>query len=143
MLIILISAIILFLDQLSKFLISNTLDFGESIPILKDIFHLTLIQNSGAAFGIFHQQTLFFIIVACVVIGLILISHRKFIGRSLLLRVGLALILGGALGNLVDRLRFGFVVDFLDFRIWPVFNIADTSICVGTGLFILGLVKGR
>ncbi len=143
MLIILISAIILFLDQLSKFLISNTLDFGESIPILKDIFHLTLIQNSGAAFGIFHQQTLFFIIVACVVIGLILISHRRFTGRSLLLRVGLALILGGALGNLVDRLRFGFVVDFLDFRIWPVFNIADTSICVGTGLFILGFVKGR
>lgn len=143
MLTILISAIILFLDQLSKFLISNTLSPSESIPILKDIFHLTLIQNTGAAFGIFHQQTLFFIIAACVVIGLILISHRRFIGRSLLFRVGLALILGGALGNLIDRLRFGFVCDFLDFRIWPVFNIADTSICVGMGLFILGLVKRR
>lgn len=143
MLIFLVSGLVLLLDQLAKFFITNQLSFGESLPVFEGIFHLTLVQNRGAAFGIFPHQTSFFILTSIFVIAFILISYPRLKNHSLFLQVGLSLILGGALGNLIDRLTFGFVVDYLDLRIWPVFNIADASICVGVGLCIIQLVKRR
>jgi len=134
--------IILAIDQYSKFIVSARLSVGQSIPIIKNILHITFVTNTGAAFGLFKDSTLFFIIISVVVVGfvsiLLLISLKKrdFLSKPAF-NSSLILILSGALGNLIDRLRFTYVVDFIDVRIWPVFNIADISITIGTFLLIL------
>ena len=133
-----LSSLILILDQISKFYISSALSLGQSIPVVRDIFHISLVYNTGAAFGLFKNQKIFFIILTAAVVTYIirdLFSHgrRYSLGR----RVALGLILGGAAGNFVDRLRLGYIIDFLDFRVWPVFNLADSAITVG--IIILGI----
>ena len=116
-------------DQLTKYIVSQSIPLGGSIPIIKNIFHLTYVLNRGAAFGIFKNQVYFLIITAIVAVTFILINlNRKKTPR---IEIALSLILSGAVGNLIDRLRLGAVIDFLDFRIWPVFNIADTAITIG------------
>ncbi|MBL7155585.1 MAG: signal peptidase II [Candidatus Omnitrophica bacterium] len=132
-----LAILVFFLDQLTKFFISRYFDPHTSLEIIKGIFYLALVHNTGAAFGIFKNQTLFFIVVSILAVATIVIYVRKKTKRTLLLDAALALILGGALGNLVDRLRFGYVIDFLDFRIWPVFNTADSAITIGAFLLIL------
>ncbi|MEW6170921.1 MAG: signal peptidase II [Candidatus Omnitrophota bacterium] len=126
------------LDQLTKFYFSKILLFGESISIINNIFHITLVYNKGAAFGIFQGKVFLFIIVSILAIYLILlnIKHKD-------ISFNWILILAGACGNLLDRLRLGYVVDFLDFRIWPVFNIADSYITIGIFLIILDLLKNK
>lgn len=126
----LITLAVLFLDQVTKNHILRILTLGESIPIIKNIFHLSLVQNTGIAFGLFQGKGIFFIISAVLII-FILIFLLGLEPKNFKLSFPLALILGGAIGNLIDRLRFGFVVDFLDFRVWPVFNIADSAITIG------------
>lgn len=131
----------LVVDQASKEMIQRLMWEGESIPVVPHIFHLTYIRNPGAAFGLFaHQTGLFIAVTLLVVAAVVVVCLRLPPGRHLL-RISLGLVLGGALGNLIDRLRFGLVVDFLDFRIWPVFNLADTAIV--TGAFLLVLVVWR
>lgn len=134
-----VSVISVFLtDQISKFLALRNLTPNESTAVIKDFFHLTLVGNTGAAFGIFKNQAVFFIIISSIAVISIFVFLKKKSG-ILLRDIGLAFILGGALGNLTDRIRFGYVVDFLDFRIWPVFNVADSAITVGTALVIISL----
>ncbi|MFA5286963.1 MAG: signal peptidase II [Candidatus Omnitrophota bacterium] len=122
--------IILFLDQLTKFLASKKLELNNPVPVIKGVFNLTLVHNRGAAFGIFKNQFYLFIfssIIAVILIYSILKKNR----RNNFYSFSLSLILGGALGNLIDRAFLGYVVDFLDFRIWPVFNLADSAITIG------------
>lgn len=123
---------ILFLDQLTKFLVTKNLFLNQSLPLIKGIFHLTPIHNRGAAFGILKNQAPLFICASLFAIILIYFSlknnkHKKPYTYSL----SLGLILAGALGNLIDRVCLGYVIDFLDFRIWPVFNVADSAITIG------------
>ncbi len=125
-----IAAAILGLDQLVKFFLSKNLVLGQPVAVIKNIFYLTLVHNRGAAFGVFKNLTFIFVFTALAVIVLIIKDLRK-VKQVNLYALSLALILAGATGNLIDRLRFGYVVDFLDFRVWPVFNIADSSITVG------------
>lgn len=135
-----LSFIILIADQASKFFLNNHLYPGQSLPLIKNIFHLTLVYNTGIAFGLFKQQTALFILLSLTAIALILINILNEGKRNQLDRLywlGLSLILGGAMGNLVDRLRFGYVIDFLDFRVWPVFNLADSCITIGVILILL------
>ncbi|MCM8795607.1 MAG: signal peptidase II [Candidatus Omnitrophica bacterium] len=130
---------ILALDQFTKYLVTKSLILHESFPVIKGIFHLTLVANRGAAFGILKDQTLVFIFTAILVIILISVhlspifskGLRKDKGKHGVYRIAMAFILSGALGNLIDRLRFGYVIDFLDLRIWPVFNLADCAITLG------------
>jgi signal peptidase II len=136
-----IIAIVLLLDQGSKAAVQMLMYQGESIPIVKKVFHLTYILNPGAAFGFLAHQTNLFIIVTLVLVLGVLLFYRRLPLERAFLRYGLALIVGGALGNLVDRLRFGRVVDFLDFRIWPVFNLADSAIVIGACLLILEFLR--
>lgn len=127
----LITAAVLLFDQLSKWIIQQTMEIGQSIPVITNIFHITYWRNPGAAFGILAFHTNFFIIVGIIVtLVLILVLLRLPPGRSLL-KIALSLQLGGAAGNLIDRMRTGYVTDFFDFRVWPVFNIADSAIVVG------------
>lgn len=136
--------VILAIDQFSKTLVFQSLKIGESIPLIKNILHITFVSNTGAAFGLFKNSSLIFIvisIVAIVIISTIILRSIKkdeFLSSSMF-NYGLILIISGAMGNLIDRLRFGYVVDFIDIRVWPVFNIADASITIGTLLLILSL----
>lgn len=124
---------ILSLDQLSKFIITRYLSQNQTIPLIKGVFHLTLIHNRGAAFGILRNQVPLFIFTSILAIILIYLSLKKNKHRKAY-SIALSLILAGALGNLIDRLFFGYVIDFLDFRIWPVFNIADSAITIAAVL---------
>ena len=135
--------LVLLLDQLSKALILRTLVQGKSLEVIENIFYLTLVHNTGAAFGIFRHQTAFFIIVSILAILVITVYIKRRQDTLIFRDIALALILGGAIGNLVDRLRFGYVVDFFDFRVWPVFNVADSCITVGTFLLIVSLLKRK
>jgi signal peptidase II len=135
-----IVAIILSLDQLAKFLITKNLSLNQSVPAIKDIFYLTLIHNRGAAFGILKNQAPLFIFTSIIAVILIYrdLKNNK---RKKSYSIALSLILAGALGNLVDRLFFGYVIDFLDFRIWPVFNVADSAITIGAILLGWSILK--
>lgn len=132
---------VVILDQFSKYIVVENMALGESIPIIEEVFHLTYILNSGAAFGMFAHNRLFFIAIAVIVIGIIIWARREILASPWEVKAGCGLFLGGAIGNLIDRARQGLVIDFFDFRIWPVFNIADIAICIGVGLIIWNLLK--
>lgn len=138
-----IAAGIFAIDQLTKWLARLYLPrfADQSVPILGDAFRLTYVMNRGAAFGILQDQNTFFIVVSGVVIGIIVLSYRYSPIRSPLVNFALGLQLGGALGNLSDRLRLGYVVDFLDVSIWPVFNMADSAIVVGVAILAYHLLR--
>lgn len=128
----LIVLFIIALDQLSKFAVLNNLKEVGDIPLIQDIFHLTYVENRGAAFGFFQNQKLFFVITTTIVVAAIIFYLLRTKNLMWPLKIGLYLIIGGAIGNLIDRLRYGFVVDFFHIvNRWPVFNIADSAIVVG------------
>ncbi len=132
MILIIVSAILL-LDQASKFLVSKNLFYNQSLPVIKGVFYISLVHNRGAAFGILKNQLWLFIATSLFAVTLILFNLRE--NRlNRIYQFSLGLILAGALGNLIDRLLHGYVIDFLDFRIWPVFNVADSAITVGAVL---------
>lgn len=132
---------VVILDQFSKYIVVENMALRESIPIIEEVFHLTYILNPGAAFGMFAHNRLFFIAIAVIVIGIIIWARREILASPWEVKAGCGLFLGGAIGNLIDRARQGLVIDFFDFRIWPVFNIADIAICIGVGLIIWNLLK--
>ena len=122
-------------DQLTKLLIVDRLMPGESAPLIPSVLHLTYIQNHGAAFGLLQGQQVLFVGLAVLVIA--------WLGRELIkpstswaAAWGAALVLGGAAGNLLDRVRLSYVVDFIDVRIWPVFNLGDSAITIGVALLL-------
>jgi len=135
-----IMAVLLF-DQGSKATVQMLMHRGESIAVVPPVFYLTYILNPGAAFGILPNQKVLFIITGLLLVMGVLAVYRKIPSGKTVLRSGLGLVLGGALGNLMDRLRYGGVVDFLDFRVWPVFNLADTAIFIGACLLVWELLK--
>jgi len=123
-------------DQVTKLLVVLNMHLGQSIPA-SGFFRLTYVTNSGSAFGLFPNQTLFLILASFVGIGVLLIFYRTHATNSIILRLSIGLQIGGAIGNLVDRVRLGYVVDFIDLGAWPVFNLADSAIMVGlVGLFL-------
>ena len=133
--------VVLGLDQLSKQVVKSNLELGESWPA-EGFFRLTHGTNSGSAFGLFPNQTLILIVASIIAIGFLFYFYRAHMlpGRPLRLAIGLQL--GGALGNLIDRLKDGTVVDFLDVGPWPIFNFADSSIVVGMALLIGMMLLG-
>src|SRR3989338_5237140 len=124
--------LILSIDKLTKILATKNLLLNQSLPVIKNIFHLSLIHNRGAAFGILKNQIPLFIFTSFSAITLIIFNLKDERYRKLnIYSLSLVLILSGALGNFIDRLFFGYVIDFLDFRICPVFNVADSAITIG------------
>jgi len=132
-----VAAVVLFLDQLSKFFAVRFLNPGESLALIRNIFHLTIVRNTGAAFGIFKGARFFFIAVSIFVIIAIIAYTRSTVKSFFLREAAFGLILGGAFGNLIDRLWSGCVIDFLDFRIWPVFNLADSAVTIGAIILVI------
>lgn len=138
-----LTSLLVLLDQFTKFLVLHEISLHESVPVIPGIFHLTLVFNRGIAFGWFrnHDSLLFLLITLS--LGILLWFSRYVSRWPLWSRWAFALILGGALGNWIDRVRFGYVVDFFDFRIWPVFNVADSAITAGVSLYVLMFLGGK
>ncbi|MCK4596650.1 signal peptidase II [bacterium] len=128
-------------DQGSKIFVAKRMELGQSIPVLGNFFRITFIRNAGSAFGIFLGGGWFYLLASILAIILIFFYLRKMSAGHLWSRISLTLILGGALGNLIDRVRYGMVIDFLDFGVgrlrWPVFNLADAAVTVGVAVFLL------
>lgn len=141
MIIIIISIILLCIDQISKLLVVNLLTKTDSIAIIKNFFYLTYINNDGAAFSILVGKRIFLILVAIIIIIMLIHYIKKNNIQNKLELVSISLIIGGSLGNLMDRVVRGYVIDFLDFKIFnynfPIFNLADTFIVIGVILLLL------
>ena len=129
------------IDQAVKFMIMTSMDIGHSVPVVPGIFHITYIQNPGAAFGILADQRWIFICAGVLIIGVGLFFYRRLQQEGALVYYGSSLLLGGAASNLIDRIWLGKVIDFFDFRIWPVFNTADIAICVGVAFIMYALLR--
>ncbi len=135
------------LDQLTKMYIHTKFGLGDSIAVIPDFFNITYVRNTGAAFGIFRdaQETfrqIFFLSMPPIALAIILTMLRSVENRDRIQILALSLIFGGAIGNYIDRLRFGYVIDFLDFHYqhtwsYPAFNVADSAIVVGVGLLLV------
>lgn len=148
----LLSAVVLVLDRLTKMWVANAIPLGGAIPVIPRVFRITHVLNTGAAFSLFADSVspervrwilVAFSVIAAIVVATLLV---KFGRRLTWTTLALALILGGALGNLYDRVRFSFVLDFLEVHIaayhWPDFNVADSAIVVGSILLVLDALRG-
>jgi len=135
------AALILLGDQFTKALIARAIPVGESRVVWPGFFALTHIRNAGAAFGILQFQTWLFIGLGVALAVAVFAYREELWSQPWLVRLGLGFALGGTLGNFVDRVRFGWVRDFLDFYYWPVFNLADMAIVCGAGLILLVLFR--
>lgn len=135
-----VASLVLFLDRFTKVIAYNSLSEIQSIKVLGNIFHLTLVLNKGAAFGLLKDERLFFVSISVLAISLIIFYAYRHDRNNFFISSALGLVLGGAVGNLFDRIKFGYVVDFLDFRVWPVFNIADSCITTGTAILVFSLL---
>lgn len=137
----LIAAAVILLDRIIKRIVVSNMAPWETIPVIKDIFHFTYVQNRGAAFSMWQEQWVVLIALPLLMItaGLVLLFLMRKKWDPLML-TSIAFICGGGLGNLIDRISLGYVVDLFDFRVFPVFNVADIFICVGCGLMILDVL---
>lgn len=129
---------ILILDRVIKFLVHSNMTPGQSIPVIENIFHITYVRNTGAAFSILQGQQLILIGFPLLVmaVGLVLLILKRKTWHPCL-NLAIAMICAGGIGNLIDRALRGYVVDMFDFRFFPVFNVADIFVCVGCGLIVL------
>ena len=143
----LISLICIFIDQITKLIIKNTINLHSSIILIKNFFSLTYVKNYGAAWSILSGSRIFLIIIALVSLFLIYNYFIKDKNLSKLEIITYGLLIGGIIGNLIDRIIFGYVIDFFDFLIFnynfPVFNFADIFIVVSAGLIIIDTVRGE
>lgn len=139
--IIILSLIVLSIDQVSKILIANTIDINSSIEVIKNFFYLTYTHNTGAAFSILTGKRLLLILIAIVILIILFNYIKKNKTNNKLEILAFSLIIGGSIGNLIDRIIRGYVVDFLDFKIFgynfPIFNLADTFIVIGVILIVI------
>jgi signal peptidase II len=141
MFILMLCIFVTFSDQLTKFLVRASFALSESRTVIPGLFDLTYVRNTGAAFGMLSQSGVWLAVLSVVMLGVIIVFRRAFLTDGLISRLAMALMISGILGNLIDRLRLGYVVDFLDFHCgahrFPAFNLADSAICTGVGLYVL------
>ena len=129
------AALALLTDQLTKMWVSTNMTLGQSIPPDGPV-RLTYVRNTGVAFGLFPGQTYVITIAAIAGLIILLVYYRLSPFRNIYTYLGLGFILGGSVGNLMDRIRLGYVIDFVDFRVWPVFNVSDSAVVLGTGIML-------
>ncbi|MDT8859100.1 signal peptidase II [Alkalihalobacillus sp. MEB130] len=141
----LIALLVIIVDQLTKWIVDTQMAIGERIPVIEQVFYITSHRNKGAAFGILQGQMWFFYIITTIVIIGIVYYMQKEAKNSRLFGISLALLLGGAIGNFIDRLFRGEVVDFVDTYIFgynfAIFNVADAALCVGVGLLFVKMIN--
>jgi|ETNmetMinimDraft_2_1059921.scaffolds.fasta_scaffold33756_3 signal peptidase II len=135
-----ISILIVLLDQLSKYLVRVYIN--NPVTVIKDILDIIYTSNTGAGFSILQGNNITLIIITLIILGGFLYYYRRF-PEDKKVTIPVGLILGGAIGNLIDRIFFGHVIDFIDFKIWPVFNIADSAITVGAFILIVYIIRKK
>lgn len=144
---IILTILVILVDFFSKYMVSKLMTVNETINLIDNFFRITYVKNTGAAFSIFSNNTILVIIISVVVIGFLLFYIYRNKGNNKLENVSYAFILGGAISNLIDRLVYGYVIDFLDFEILsydaPIFNLADTFIVIGVILFLINTLRSR
>ncbi|MFH1440368.1 MAG: signal peptidase II [Candidatus Woesearchaeota archaeon] len=141
--ILILPIIVIIIDQLTKYLIIFNMQLSQSIPIINNVFHLTYIHNTGTLFGLFsssNMANMLFIWLIIIIIGVILWLFDRFDRNEAIL---FSLVIGAAIGNLIDRIIYGHVIDFLDFRVWPVFNVADSVVSICVILLIIYLIRKK
>ena len=143
-----VSVLVLILDQVTKIYIDRTMELHSSITVIEGFFNITYLRNKGAAFGMLANSSFrlpFFILVSTVAVVVIMFVIKRLREDQRLAAVSLSLIYSGALGNLIDRVRLGEVIDFLDVHWrghhWPAFNVADSAICVGVFLLAIDMIR--
>lgn len=137
-----VGILVLFLDQLTKQAIRSGFVYQESRPVIDGFFNLVYVRNDGAAWNILSGHGIVLILISAAVLVLLFVYRRHFIQEHLLShRILFGLMIGGIAGNLIDRIRFGWVTDFLDFQFgsyhYPSFNVADSAICIAVGVYII------
>ncbi len=125
--------IVVILDQITKLLIKSNFNINESVNLISNFLNLTFITNTGSAFGILQGFNTYMIFISMIVLGVILFYWDKISNKE---KIFFAFIMGGIVGNLIDRIAYGFVVDFISFSFWPAFNVADSAITIGIILLI-------
>ena len=137
-----IMAAVLVADQISKLLVLQYLVHVGQVKLIEGVLHLTYVENRGAAFGMLSNSRWVFMVLSCVAIVILIGYLWRYKPASRLLRLSLALIAGGGIGNMIDRTVYGFVVDFIDVAfVWDyVFNVADSAVCIGCGLMVLWFI---
>ena len=138
--------LVLVADQISKYLVFSNLNPGQSwnpIESLTPWVSITYVTNTGAAFGLFQDWGSLFVVIAVIVVAAIIFYYRQLPEGQWWIKVSLGLQLGGSVGNLLDRLRMGYVIDFIDFKIWPVSNLADGAIVLGVAILAYYLLRDR
>lgn len=137
------------IDQVTKLLVANNMALYESIPVIPSVFDITYIQNKGAAFGMLSNHRWVFMVISSVAIVAMGIYLFRFCKEKMLFKVGLALVISGGIGNMIDRIAYGYVIDMLEATFietlfgwsFAIFNVADSFVCVGAGLVIFCLVR--
>lgn len=149
---VILSGIVVLIDQISKQLVLQTFAQNEQFVVIPGFFSLTHVRNTGGAFGLFAGEativrTIFFLVVSCVAVGILWYLYRTMARGRKWIEAGFSFILAGAIGNMIDRFRFGEVVDFLDFHVgayhWPAFNVADSAICAGVGILVVNMLQNK
>ena len=135
-----IAAVIFVADQAVKYILISTIGIGNSLDVIPKIFSFSIITNEGITFGLFQGNNILFAFVTLIIIGVILFFYHS-IPKASVSQVGIGCILGGALGNLTDRIFRGAVVDFINVHVWPIFNLADCAISIGVVLLIYQFSK--
>lgn len=147
-----VAALVIIIDQISKYAVQHMLAMHDYIEIIPGLFNLTYVQNPGAAFGIFGEtagilRLVILIGISIFALAMLLFMYQKTEGRYTLTHSGIAMIIGGAVGNLIDRIRLSWVMDFLDFywngHHWPAFNIADAAITLGTVILMFNILFSK
>lgn len=133
--------IVTLLDQLTKWLVQRYLDFGDSVTVIPGLFDFSKVYNHGAAWGMLAGQRVMLVAVSALMLVFLWFSRKDILSAGRWERLGAGLLAGGIIGNLIDRVKFGYVIDFLDFHwgdyTFPTFNVADSAICVGVALFVV------
>lgn len=141
MLILVLSFVLLLLDQFTKHLVREGVQYGTVVPVVDGLFNISHVHNTGAAWGIFSGASHLLIVFSIIMLVVLVLFRNHFLTDTLTHRLATGLMVAGIIGNLIDRLRLGYVVDFLDFYIrdhhFPSFNVADSAICIGVGIYIV------
>ncbi|HOC53064.1 MAG TPA: signal peptidase II [Caldisericia bacterium] len=135
------TSIFIFLDRISKYFVVKNLDYNEKIHIFKDLLKFEKVENRGGIFGIFPEGRYFFIIISFIALMLLLYFFIKIEPKTLFIAFNISLIISGILGNLIDRLKYGYVIDFISVKNFPVFNLSDSYITIGIVLMLIFLWK--
>lgn len=138
--------LLIIFDQIIKYLVINNLSLGSSLSIIDNFFYVTYIRNTGIAFGLFQNKNIFMIIIISIIIILLLIFYKKEKNKHLTLNISIVLIISGAIGNLIDRIVRGYIVDYINFTFWPAFNLADSFVVIGSillGFYVIFILENN